>query len=183
MKREDMIMVVLKPRSAVPALTLNTLKGTWSLSEQTPEHFTMVVVYRGLHCPKCRDYLKELSRLADDFTAKGVTIIALSSDTQERAQQASTEWAIENLTMGYGLTVEQSQAWGLHRSAGRGMTSIGIEEPAEFTEPGFYLIRPDGTLYWSNISTMPFARPHFREVLGAIDFAISNNYPARGELV
>lgn len=176
-------MTVLKPRVAMPELALNTLTGSWSLAEQTPENFTMVVVYRGLHCPLCKNYLRELSRFADDFAAKGVSVIALSSDTQERAQQASTEWEIENLTMGYGLTVEQSQAWGLHRSAGRGLTSIGVEEPAEFTEPGFFLIRPDGTLYWSNISTMPFARPHFKEVLGAIDFAVSKDYPARGELV
>jgi hypothetical protein len=28
---------------------------------------------------------------------------------------------------------------------------------------------------------MPFARPHFAELLGALDFAIANDYPARGE--
>ncbi|NVK75854.1 MAG: AhpC/TSA family protein [Oceanospirillaceae bacterium] len=176
-------MVVLKPRTVTPALTINTLKEPWVLAQQTPENFTMVVVYRGLHCPICKNYLRELSRLANDFAAKGITILALSSDTKERAEQASREWEIENLTMGYGLTAEQSQAWGLHRSAGRGITSIGIEEPSEFTEPGLFLIRPDHTLYWSNISTMPFARPHFKEVLGAIEFAVSNNYPARGELI
>ncbi|MCB5163104.1 peroxiredoxin-like family protein [Marinomonas algarum] len=176
-------MIVLKPRVATPALNLDTLQGPWSLAEQTPENFTMVVVYRGLHCPICKNYLKELSRLADDFTAKGVNVLVLSSDTKKRAETASNEWEISNLTMGYGLTVEQSQAWGLHRSAGHGVTSIGIEEPAEFTEPGLFLIRPDGTLYWSNISTMPFARPHFKEVLGAIEFAVTKNYPARGELV
>ncbi|MGB0783490.1 MAG: peroxiredoxin-like family protein [Marinomonas sp.] len=176
-------MVVLKPRATTPDLNINTLKGPWSLTQQSPENFTMVVVYRGLHCPICKNYLKELSRLADDFAAKGVNSLVLSSDTEERALQASTEWEIQNLTMGYGLTIEQSQAWGLHRSAGRGITSIGIEEPNEFTEPGLFLIRPDHTLYWSNISTMPFARPHFKEVLGAIEFAVSKNYPARGELI
>lgn len=176
-------MIVLKPRTATPALDISTLNGAWSLAKQAPENFTMVVVYRGLHCPICKNYLKELSRLAEDFTAKGVNVVVLSSDTEERAATASKEWDIENLTMGYGLTVEQSQAWGLHRSAGRGVTSIGIEEPAEFTEPGLFLVRPDGTLYWSNISTMPFARPHFKEVLGAIEFAVTKNYPARGELV
>lgn len=41
--------------------------------------------------------------------------------------------------------------------------------------------RPDGTLYWGTVSTMPFARPHFPEILAAIDFAVKNNYPARGE--
>ena len=174
---------VLKPRQATPELTLDSLQGKWRLADQSAEHFTMLVVYRGLHCPICKNYLRELSRLLEDFQVKGVNVLALSSDTQERAQQASSEWEIENLPLAYGLTAKQSQDWGLHRSAGRGLTSIGIEEPAEFTEPGLFLVRPDGTLYWSNISTMPFARPNFKEVLGAIDFAISKDYPARGELV
>ena len=30
---------------------------------------------------------------------------------------------------------------------------------------------------------MPFARPHFREILGALGFVLANDYPARGELV
>jgi hypothetical protein len=29
---------------------------------------------------------------------------------------------------------------------------------------------------------MPFARPHFREIIGALKFAMENDYPARGEL-
>ena len=28
---------------------------------------------------------------------------------------------------------------------------------------------------------MPFARPSFQDLLGAIDFAIAKDYPARGE--
>ena len=28
---------------------------------------------------------------------------------------------------------------------------------------------------------MPFARQHFDELLGALDFALAKNYPARGE--
>jgi hypothetical protein len=30
---------------------------------------------------------------------------------------------------------------------------------------------------------MPFARPHFKEMLAALDFIIQNDYPARGEMV
>ena len=176
-------MIVLKPRQAMPVLQVHTLQDNWSLAEQTPAQFTMIVVYRGLHCPICRSYLTELNRLAEDFSARGVNLLAISSDTHERAQTALDEWKINKLPLGYGLSVEQSQALGLHRSAGRGLTSIGIEEPAEFTEPGIFIVRPDNTLYWSNISTMPFARPHFKEILGAIDFAIQKDYPARGELV
>ncbi|GAB3480212.1 peroxiredoxin-like family protein [Marinomonas epiphytica] len=176
-------MIVLKPRQATPELAFNTLNGAWSLADQKPENFTMIVVYRGLHCPLCRVYLQELSRLQGDFKALGVNTVAVSTDTEERAKQAFEEWSIDNITLGYGLTVEQSQAWGLHRSAGRGKTSIGIEEPTEFTEPGLFFVRPDGTLYWSSISTMPFVRPSFKELLGAINKVLEMDYPARGELV
>lgn len=44
-----------------------------------------------------------------------------------------------------------------------------------------FLIRPDNTLYYGNVQTMPFARPIFSELLSAIDFALEKNYPARGE--
>jgi peroxiredoxin len=176
-------MIVLKPRQSVPALNVETLQGPWSLSDQSPQNFTMVVFYRGLHCPLCSKYIKELDKLASEFAAAGVSILALSSDDKERTEQAQSDWELSNINLGYGVSVEQAQAWGLHRSAGKGKTSIGIEESAEFSEPGLFLIRPDQTLYWSQVSTMPFARPHFREVLGALGFVIENDYPARGELV
>jgi len=175
-------MTVLKPRQPVPELNLSTLQGAWSLSEQAPENFTMVVFYRGLHCPICSKYLAELNKLVDDFSEVGVSTLAVSSDGEERAQQAREDWGLDKINLGYGLSVDQSRDWGLHRSAGRGKTSVGIEEPAEFAEPGLYLVRPDNSLYWGQVSTMPFARPHFREILGALSFVLANDYPARGEL-
>ncbi len=50
----------LMPRQPVPSLDVPTVGGgTWSLSGQTPEKFTMIVFYRGLHCPICSLYLGE----------------------------------------------------------------------------------------------------------------------------
>lgn len=175
-------MIVLKPRQPVPALEVDTLGGSWSLAEQKPENFTMVVFYRGLHCPICSKYIGELDKLSADFADLGVSILTLSGDTRERAEQAKQDWGLENIEIGYGVTAEQARDWGLHRSAGRGKTSIGIEEPDEFSEPGLFIVRPDNTLYWAQINTMPFARPHFREIIGALKFAMEKDYPARGEL-
>jgi hypothetical protein len=59
----------------------------------------------------------------------------------------------------------------------------GIEEPALFSEPGLFMINADQTLYYGSVQTMSFVRPHFSELLGALDFAIAKNYPARGEYV
>jgi peroxiredoxin len=175
-------MIVLKPRQPVPELNLSTLQGAWSLADQAPENFTLIVFYRGLHCPICSKYMAELNKMTAEFAEIGVSILGLSSDGEDRAQQAMDDWGLSDISVGYGLSVEQARAWGLHRSAGRGLTSIGIEEPAEFSEPGMFLVRPDNTLYWGQVSTMPFARPHFREILGALNFALANDYPARGEL-
>ena len=91
-------------------------------------------------------------------------------------------WGLGNVNIGYGLELDTARAWGLYVSSSRGKTSLGIQEPALFSEPGVFLVRPDGTLYWAAVQTMPFARPHFKEMLGGLDFVIKNDYPARGEV-
>jgi peroxiredoxin len=172
----------LMPRTPVPSLEIDTLEGgRWKLSEHRPERFTMLVFYRGLHCPICRKYLSELNGEAEAFAKRGVETLVLSSDARQRAQEAKDRWGLANLTVGYGLPLDKAREWGLYVSSGRGKTSAGVDEPASFSEPGIFLVRPDGTLYWGNWSTMPFARPHFNEILAAIDFAVSKDYPARGE--
>lgn len=174
----------LMPRQKVPDLEVPTVGGgLWRLSEQTPENFTMLAFYRGLHCPQCRGYLKDLDNKLADFTAKGVGVIALSGDGAVRAGQTKTEWRLNNLTVGYGLDLDMARRWGLYISAGIGKTSIGIEEPPLFSEPGLFLVRPDSTLYFASVQTMPFARPKFDDLLLALDFVIERGYPARGEVV
>lgn len=174
--------MALIPRKPVPKLETDTLGGSrWKLVEQKPQNFSMVVFYRGLHCPVCRKYTGELNGLIGEFDKRGVSTIVTSTDVKERAEQAKSQWGLPNLTIGYGVTVDHAREWGLYVSTSRGLTSAGIEEPPLFAEPGLFLVRPDGTLYWGSVSTMPFARPHFSEILSAIDFVVSKNYPARGE--
>lgn len=175
-------MPSLTPRQPVPALTVKTLDhGDWTFADQTPEHFTLIAFYRGLHCPVCKAYLADLDRHVDAFAEKGIGTIAISSDVEERARQAKADWRLENVTVGHSLSIDQARAWGLFVSAGIGKTSIGIEEPALFSEPGLFLIRPDGTLYFSSVQTMPFARPNFGDIIKAAEFVIGRGYPARGE--
>ncbi|MDO9145469.1 peroxiredoxin-like family protein [Rhodoferax sp.] len=172
----------LMPRDPVPALNVALTTGErFVLGANPGEKFDLVVFYRGLHCPICAKYLIELERLAPDFAARGVQVLAVSSDDAERGRQMADKVNAKNLKFGYGLTLKSARQWGLYISAGRGKTSIGIEEPALFSEPGVFIVRPDGTLYYGAVQTMPFARPPFQDLLGAIDFAIAKNYPARGE--
>lgn len=173
---------MLVPRKPVPQLSVATLSGeSWSLYEQTAENFIMLAFYRGLHCPICKRYLSDLKRKVAEFEKRGITVLALSSDTKERALQAKEEWGLDNLPLAYGLPIETAREWGLYISTSRGKTSLGIMEPDVFSEPGLFLVRPDMTLYASIIQTMPFARPYFSEVLSAVDYILKNDYPARGQ--
>jgi len=173
---------MLLPRLPTPALNLPTLDhGIFDLAADAAEHFSMIVFYRGLHCPICAKYLMELARLVPEFEKRGVKVMALSSDTQERARQMADKLDAPGLRMGYGLPLDVARQWGLYISTSRGVTSIGIEEPALFSEPAVYIVRPDSTLYYGAVQTMPFARPNFADLVGAIDFALAKNYPARGE--
>ena len=173
---------MLMPRQKTPDLTLPVLGGeTFDLASDASERGTVICFYRGLHCPLCATYLQELERLTPEFSKRGVKTVAVSSDGAERTQQMADKIGSNALRMAYDLPLAQARDWGLYISTSRGKTSIGIEEPALFSEPGLFLVNPDQTLYYMSIQTMPFVRPHFKELLSAVDFAIDKNYPARGE--
>ena len=173
---------MLKPRQAVPPLEVTTLDSrSWKLADRRPDSFTMIVFYRGLHCPQCSRYVKGLADQLGEFEERGVEVIAISADGRERAEQAKQQWQLDGLEIGYGLSLDQARAWGLYISNSRGVTSVGIEEPRQFNEPGLFLVRPDGRLYWAAVQSVPFARPQFDEVLKAIDFITSKDYPPRGD--
>lgn len=175
-------MSALKPRKPVPDLKVETVAGSpWNLRDRKPGTFSMIVVYRGLHCPICATYLRELEGKLDEFQRKGVDVIAMSTDDEVRAREAKDKWNLPRLAIGYGLSIDKAREWGLYVSTSRGKTSAAIEEPPLFAEPGLFLVKSDGTLYACSISTMPFARPHFDEILNGLEYVIANNYPARGE--
>ena len=175
-------MNALLPRYPVPALNVSlTSGGRFVLGADPGSSFDLLVFYRGLHCPICSKYLVELERLAPEFQSRGVQVVAISSDTEERARQMAEKANAKAVKFAYGLSLRTARQWGLYISTSRGKTSIGIEEPALFSEPGIFLVKPDGTLYYGAVQTMPFARPQFQDLLGAIDFAIAKDYPARGE--
>ena len=175
---------MLIPRQSVPDLSLPLLGGSsFDLAKDAGERGTVVCFYRGLHCPICATYLTEFEKQTSAFEEKGVATIAISSDGEERTRDMAEKIEAKNLRFAYDLPLSKAKEWGLYISTSRGKTSIGIEEPALFSEPGLFLVNPDQSLYYGAVQTMPFVRPHFSELVGALDFAIKNSYPARGEYV
>ncbi|GGV01129.1 thioredoxin peroxidase [Kitasatospora herbaricolor] len=170
---------MLKPRQPVPTLDVPLVGGgRWVLADQHPDRFTLVVFYRGVHCPMCRAHITELDGLIDKFAEVGVTsVIAVSGDDEDRAQRAVEEWGLSRVQVGHGMTLASMREWGLYISK-----AIKEGQPNEFGEPGVFIVRPDGTLYAAVQTSMPFLRPHLDEVVETIRWINENDYPARGEV-
>ncbi|TBW29344.1 redoxin domain-containing protein [Gramella sp. KN1008] len=167
----------LKPGQRVPELIVNTTEGLkWNIKDSDPGTFTMIVFYRGIHCPICKKYLEELNEKISDFRDRGVNVICISSNSQVLAEKTVDEWEIDKLHIGCDFSVEDGRKWGLFVSE-----AIKESEPQVFLEPALFLVRPDNTLYSASIQSMPFARPKFDELLKTISFIIKDDYPARGE--
>ncbi|MEM9221006.1 MAG: redoxin domain-containing protein [Pseudomonadota bacterium] len=168
----------LMPDAKVPALSVPTVGGgQWDLASQTPANFTMVVVYRGYHCPLCKTYLGKLNDLAAGYRDAGFSVLTVSMDSLERATKTKDEWGLSNLTVGYGLSEATARAWGLWISS-----SIKEAEAPTFAEPGLFWVRPTGELYLVDISNMPFARPDLELLLSKVQMVVDNGYPARGTM-
>lgn len=171
-------MSLLTPTSPAPTLDVATLDGSrFVLADQDPDRFTLLVFYRGLHCPVCKDYLEDLTTKLDDFAERGADrVLAVSMDTEDKARQTADEWKIDGLTVGYGLDEKAAREWGLFLSK-----AINDGEPDLFSEPGLFLVRPDGSLYYAAINSMPFGRPSLSSMVKVLDFVNENDYPPRGE--
>ncbi len=173
---------MLMPRQKTPDLTLPLVGGgQFDLATEGSERGTVICFYRGLHCPLCATYLTELEKKTSEFAERGVTTIAISSDTEDRAKDMADKIGAKDLRFAYDLPLAKAKEWGLYISTSRGETSIGIVEPDLFSEPGLFMVTQEQHLYYGSVQTMPFVRPHFSELVGALDFAINKSYPARGE--
>ncbi|SDS69847.1 Peroxiredoxin [Gillisia sp. Hel1_33_143] len=167
------------PKHQAPRLSFETLNSeTWNIKDQNPENFTLLVFYRGLHCPVCKKYLKELEELLPEFKEKGVEVVAVSMDDEKRARLSRKDWDLKELTLGYNLDLEKAQDWGLYISKG-----IKEEEPEIFSEPGLFLLNKNNEVYYSAINSNPWGRPYLPSFVKAIDFILENDYPARGEYI
>lgn len=167
---------MLMPGKQVPELEVQMLGAdNWRLANAASENFTLLVFYRGLHCPICKSQLEELKGHLGKFEELGVSPFAISMDSQERAEKTFEEWDIRGIPLLYELSREQVKEWGLYLSAG-----FQDGEPEVFSEPAMFLIRPSGELYAAYVQNVPFARPKFKDLASGIEYILNKDYPTRG---
>ncbi|MEH6526080.1 MAG: peroxiredoxin-like family protein [Sneathiella sp.] len=168
----------LAPGSIFPEVIVPTVAGGQVIlgkAGSDNDHWQLVVVYRGKHCPICARYLTTLKELESEFGAQGVDIVAVSGDGIEKAKTQVEEGEL-SFPVGYDLQPSQMEALGLYISDPRSPQ----ETDQPFAEPGLFAIRPDGQIQIIDISNAPFARPDLNSILKGITFIREKGYPIRG---
>ena len=141
---------------------------------QPKDRWTMLFVYRGKHCPRCKRFLGKLNDALPAWTAV-MDVVVVSADTFEKAAEDKEEFGWD-FDLCYGMTEAQMRSLGLYIS-----TPLSeAETTGLFAEPGAFAIRPNGTLMLVDISNGPAARPDLGELLDGMKFNIDNDRPERG---
>ena len=153
------------PKVGGGTITVGGTRDTW----------TLLIVYRGKHCPRCKKYLNILNAMKGDWESSGFDIAVVSADTEDKAQADVAEFGWD-FDLGYGLTEDQMATLGVYVTE----PLSPAETDRRFAEPGTFVIRPDGSQIVVAISNGPAVRPELAELLDGMVFNKTNDRPARG---
>ncbi|MBB5723181.1 peroxiredoxin [Loktanella ponticola] len=159
---------------AVPEMKFAKVGGGELTFGGTKDRWSLLVVYRGKHCPRCKRYLSKFNDMLSDWTDI-MDVMVVSADTAERAQSDVAEFGWK-FDVGYGMTEPQMRQLGLYVSD----PLSEAETTTRFAEPGTYALRPNGELMLVDISNGPASRPDLDELLDGMRFNIDKDRPVRG---
>ncbi|MFD0916440.1 redoxin domain-containing protein [Pseudahrensia aquimaris] len=161
--------------SQFPEMDFHLVGGAMVSIGGARERWTLFIVYRGKHCPKCKTYLNKLEAMKGDWEAAGFDILVVSADPETKAKADLEEFGW-TFPLAYGLSERQMEALGLYISS----PLSEAENDRNFAEPGHFCISPSGVLQITCISNGPAARPDLADLLAGMQFNIANQRPPRG---
>ena len=165
----------LKAGTAMPQMKLAKLGGGTAEIGGKRDKWQLVVVYRGRHCPICKRYLTSLNGLVEGFHDLNTEVIAVSADPKEKAEADKKDLDL-GFEVAYDLSLDQMRALGLYISNPRSPQ----ETDRPFSEPGIFIVNPEGQAQVIDISNAPFARPDLNGILNGLKITQERGYSARG---
>ncbi len=169
--------IKLSSGSSLPEITLPIVGGGKATlgRPQKEGNWKLVFIYRGWHCPVCKQYLTRLESLKENFLTTGAEVIAVSGDPEHKAVSMVESVGL-TFPVAYGLSIAQMQDLGLYISHPR--TPQETDQP--FAEPGMFAVNTDGKVQLIDISNTPFNRADLQELVETVEWIRANNYPIRG---
>lgn len=161
--------MAIQPREPVPALSARLAGGgSYTLDPAAARNFTIVVFFRGLHCPVCNRYLNAFQERLDAFAERGAEVVAVSMETPERGEACKADWGLDRLAVCHSVDEATARDWGLHVTRQR-----EDDEPPAFNEPGLFVIDTKGNLQVGVVNTGPRLRPRPDDVLEFLDMRLA----------
>lgn len=168
-------MTVIKPADTFPPISFNLISGGTKKLSDDVGRWIMLIVYRGDHCPRCKQYMKRLHELQDGYAERGVDILITSMDPEHIVQRTIKEnsWT---LPIAHSLSAEDSEMLSLYLTP----HEDGSELEGVYAEPGLFLINPEGKIQVIATSNSPSVRPDLEVVLDGIIGTQERGLPIRG---
>lgn len=166
---------VARPGAPMPPLVVPLVTGGTRKFGPDETGWSMLVVYRGRHCPRCKTYLGRLNGLLDSFEGRGVSVTVTSADPEEKAREDRFEFGWR-FALGHSLSLEDMAALGLYVSDPRSDT----ETDRPFAEPGVFVVNGEGLLHVVCVSNAASARPDLETLLDGIGGIQDRALPIRG---
>ncbi len=152
----------LHPGEAMPEMEV-ARHGGGSIKLGGKGRWQLAVVYRGKHCPICKNYLLALEGLKEEFARLHTEVVTFSADPQEKTAALMDELKL-TVPVGYGLSLDQMRGLGLYISNPRDAN----ETDRPFAEPGLFVVNPDGLLQAVDRASAPWLRPDLAQVARGI---------------
>ena len=168
-------MTGIKPADKFPDIEFNLVGGGTRKIQDWADKWVVLIVYRGNHCPRCKNYVAKLETLASAYAERGVELLLASMDPETVAKRTIDE-------NGWTLPVAHSMTEATSRQLSLYVTDHeeGYELTGRYAEPGLFLINPDGFVQSMERSNSPSIIPDLEVVLDGIIGTQERNLPIRG---
>jgi len=132
---------------------------------QKVDAWKLVILYRSAFCPLGTTYLKQVQSFYEEILAGGTEVIAVSTDLKEKAELYAEENSF-SFPIAYDLSEEHMKSLGLYVSEPRSAS----EGDRPFSEPGLFIITPEGMVQVVEISNAPFARSDLTVIKQSLEY-------------
>ena len=139
--------------SAAPAFSLTDRNGKPFALDQYRGRSVVLSFYLGKGCPHCMEQLNAFDPLAAEFEKKGITLLAVSTDTAQGLRDTFIGYDAKDRHFNFPLLSDPSLD-----------TFRKYRAYDDFEQPplhGTFLIDPAGRVRWQEISYEPFMAPKF----------------------
>jgi peroxiredoxin (alkyl hydroperoxide reductase subunit C) len=148
---------VIAAGTPAPEFSLGTADGGKFTREDLLGKTSVLVFYPFAFSPVCNDQLTLYEEVLDEFTQRGATLYAVSTDAR---------WSQAAFKEKLGSTVEQLSDF---EPKGATAQAFGVLHEGGFTQRALVIVAPDGVVKWSYQAPSPGELPGANLIFDGLD--------------